>query len=338
MCEDRVGPQTARREPDKNETKEAEKPETGKKPDGEIGYQNKDIASKLFAERLKGKSFSVYGMEMGEVKEILPTNLPAIKVNELRLDNLLGLEDGTLAVVDYESDYKKESKVKYLNYLAGIVNRYESEKTDCPNLRMIVIYTGDVKREEVSKSYNVGAVRLVIEPAFLSEVDGDEIYKRLKRKVEKGEDLSGQEEMELVIFPLTYRRKEEKRKRIDEAIDLVMGIQNREQQIFVLAGLMTFTDKIMDEETADRIKRRIRMTKIAMLFEKEKEEAVMAERRKREEAQKEKKKALEDKEKTEKLLKLVLKMLEDSGLSVAKMAENSDLDVGEVTKVLQGLS
>lgn len=39
----------------------------------EIAYQNKDIASKI--------------------KAVLPTNIPAIKVNELRLDNLLELED-----------------------------------------------------------------------------------------------------------------------------------------------------------------------------------------------------------------------------------------------------
>ena len=106
----------------------------------EIAYQNKDIASKIFAEQLKGKSFNVYGVETGKIKAVLPTNIPAIKVNELRLDNLLELED-------------------------------------------------------------------------------------------------------------------------------------REQQLFVLAGILTFTDKIIDEEHAKTIRRAIQMTKVAMIFEKEKEEA-----------------------------------------------------------------
>ena len=242
----------------------------GKNPDLESAYQNKDIASKLFTERLKGKSFSVYGLRIPEVREILPTNIPLIKVNELRLDNLLGLEDKSAAVVDYESDYKRESKVKYLNYLTGIVGRYESQTRSCPNLRMIVIYTGDVKREEVSESYDVGAVKLVIEPVFLSEVDGDEIFSRLREKVEKGELLSDQEQMELVIFPLTYRKKEEKRRRIGEAVELASRIQNREQQVFVLAGIMTFTDKVIDEDTANEIRRVIGMTKIGMIPRKPK--------------------------------------------------------------------
>ena len=31
-------------------------------------------------------------------------------------------------------------------------------------------------------------------------------------------------------------------------------IQNREQQVFVLAGIMTFTDKVIDEDTANEIR------------------------------------------------------------------------------------
>ena len=94
--------------------------------------------------------------------------------------------------------------------------------------------------------------------------------------------LSDQEQMELVIFPLTYRKKEEKRRRIGEAVKLASRIQNREQQVFVLAGIMTFTDKVIDEDTANEIRRVIGMTKIGMMIKREKEEAVAKERRKTE--------------------------------------------------------
>ena len=82
------------------------------KSDVEIAYQNKDISSKFFTERLKGKSLGVYGMELPEVEEVLPTNIPIIKVNELRLDNLLGLADGSVAVVDYESEYRRKANAQ----------------------------------------------------------------------------------------------------------------------------------------------------------------------------------------------------------------------------------
>ena len=46
---------------------------------------------------------------------MLLTSLPAVKANELRLDNLFELADGSVAIVDYESVYDEEDKVKYLN-------------------------------------------------------------------------------------------------------------------------------------------------------------------------------------------------------------------------------
>ena len=48
---------------------------------------------------------------MPKIIRVLPTNLPAIQANELRIDNLFLLEDGSLALVDYESDYKHEDKL-----------------------------------------------------------------------------------------------------------------------------------------------------------------------------------------------------------------------------------
>ena len=86
----------------------------------EIAYQNKDVTSKVLAENFKGKTFRVYGLDLPEIEQVLPTNLPTVKANELRLDNLFMLADGTVAIVDYESDYDEADKVKYLNYLTGI--------------------------------------------------------------------------------------------------------------------------------------------------------------------------------------------------------------------------
>ena len=57
----------------------------------EIAYQNKDITSKVLAENFKGKSFWVYGLGLAEIREAKPTNIPAVRANELRMDNLFEL-------------------------------------------------------------------------------------------------------------------------------------------------------------------------------------------------------------------------------------------------------
>ncbi|MDE6970601.1 MAG: hypothetical protein K2P69_12725, partial [Eubacterium sp.] len=146
-----------------------------------------------------------------------------------------------MAIVDYESKYDQADKVKYLNYLAGIASRYQKEKEECPRLRMIVIYTGDIRKEQVSIEYDIGAIKMNIEPAFLSEMDGGAILQHLKEKVDRNELLTDEELMEMIILPLSYREKQEKEKRIYETVNLAVRMQDRGQQVFALAGILAFT-------------------------------------------------------------------------------------------------
>ena len=243
-------------------------------PNDKIAYQNKDIVSKTLAENLKGKAFRAYGLNLPQVTQVMPTNLPTVKANELRIDNLFKLEDNTVAIVDYESAYRNTDKIKYLNYLTGIANRYLKDKAPCPMLRMIVIYTGDIRRRQVSTEYNVGAVKIRIEPAFLSELDPEDIFDTIAYKIKNGECLSDEELMQFIILPLTYRQKKYKEKAIQNAVELAARVQDRNQQLFVLAGILAFTDKIIDNDTANKIRRMIQMTKVAMIFEEEKQQAI----------------------------------------------------------------
>ncbi len=57
-------------------------------------------------------------------------------------------------------------------------------------------------------------------------------------------------------------------------VDLAVKIRDRSQQIFTLAGILTFTDKVIDRKTANKIRRAIEMTQVAMIFEEEKQQAV----------------------------------------------------------------
>lgn len=116
--------------------------ETKNKPS--IAYQNKDIVSKILAENFKSKSLGVYGLDLPRIVRALPTNLPEISANELRIDHIFELEDQTICIIDYESSYKKENFIKYLQYMARVLERYRKESIYNVKLRMAVIYTADV--------------------------------------------------------------------------------------------------------------------------------------------------------------------------------------------------
>ena len=118
----------------------------------DIAYQNKDITQKFSAELLKNKSLAVYGLPDIYIKDLLPTNLPAVEANELRMDNLFVLGDDTLALIDYESSFGKKDVIKYANYIARILKRYESDTgKKFPYLQLISLPLTVKGREEKRK-------------------------------------------------------------------------------------------------------------------------------------------------------------------------------------------
>ena len=178
-----------------------------------VAYQNKDIVSKIFGEAMKEKSLKAYGLNVPKVVDVLPTNLPALELNELRIDNIFVLEDGSYAIIDYESKYRYRNKVKYLSYVLRILRRLIKDKVDLRKvkIRIIIIYTADVKRGKTEPVFQAGAIQLITEEAFLIEIDGEKEYQRLLKKVENGQLLDEEDMMKMIILPLAYQGIEKQR-------------------------------------------------------------------------------------------------------------------------------
>ncbi len=161
----------------------------------DIAYQNKDITSKITGEAMVGRSLSPFGLPHIKVKGILPTNLPVIEANELRLDNLFVLEDEAVAIFDYESHYSRENFVKYINYAARVTKRYADQNRldELKSLRIIVIYTADVKRAR--EVYDLDGIRVKVESAYLIGLDTEAIYRKLEAEIlwkDRGRAKSGE--------------------------------------------------------------------------------------------------------------------------------------------------
>ena len=291
-------------------------------PDSEITYHNKDVVSKLFGEKLKNKLFEVYGLEMPEITEVLPTNLPAVEANEMRLDNLFRLKDDSLALVDYESVYDYEDKIKYLNYIVRTLKRYKVFKDSKQIIRMIVIYTGDVEKGKTIDKLDVGCLQLKVEEVFLSELNAEKIEKNLCQKIHAGETLSEQEQMQFIILPLVYKGVEEKQNCIQRCFEMGKKIENREIQMFVFTGLLVFTDKVIRREDSEKIRGWLGMTKVGQIIAEEIEQAVSEVRR---QADKEKKEAVQEATK-------------DANYSTARKLLECGVSVDQILQCIDGLT
>lgn len=97
-------------------------------------------------------------------------------------------------------------------------------------------------------------------------METEKVYSKIQYKVENRETLNDDEMLEMIVLPLTVKGKEEKRALAEETVRLAQEIQDEEQRMQALAGILTFADKILDKEYAKRIKEVIGMNKVEKLF------------------------------------------------------------------------
>ena len=239
----------------------------------DISYQNKDIVSKLFAERMKGKSLSLFGLSTNlKVMDIRPTNIPIVQAKELRMDNLFELEDGSVAILDYESQFKETNFTKYGYYIMNVINRYLNEgKT--PDIHMMVLYTADI--ETAKTTLERTACRIKIEAAYLTGTPSEQWLIEIKESL-ANQIISDKTLMRLILLPLTYKDEEKKQETIKLCVNLAQKIPDKEQETFALAGILAFTDKIISNSTKKYIKEVLGMTQVGqMLMDKGRKEGTI---------------------------------------------------------------
>ncbi len=104
-----------------------------------------------------------------------------------------------------------------------------------------------------------------MEAAYLAGVPSGEWLEQVRKGIDENKITDGVL-MHLVILPLTYRGEEKKQKAIRECVNLARRIEDKRQESFVLAGILSFTDKVISEETREYIKEVLGMTQVGKML------------------------------------------------------------------------
>ncbi len=104
----------------------------------------------------------------------------------------------------------------------------------------------------------------------MSHIDGEAAFDEIQGKLQSGIPLADDDLMRLVILPLTVPGSEGKQEMLEKVVDLAEQITDEEQRIFTLSGVIVASDKFINREYLDQIRRRISMTQLGQLYEKEK--------------------------------------------------------------------
>lgn len=185
------------------------------------------------------------------------------------------LEDGSYAILDYESDYRIANKIKYGGYALRLLRRLQKEGINIVDakIRIIIIYTADVSRSQTQDALDAGDVVISTTEAFLLEIASEEVKARIWKKIHEKQMLDERDLMELIVLPLTYKGKENQRTAAQEAVLLAKEIEDETMQEMALAGILSFSDKIIDKKLANEIRRCLSMTKVGAIIAKEMEES-----------------------------------------------------------------
>jgi predicted transposase/invertase (TIGR01784 family) len=235
-----------------------------------IAYQNKDILFKILSEHYPRVSFKVYGLNVPAVKAVLPTELPDISANTRHADGLFLLEDNSLLLIEYESSSGYENLLKYGHYAFRILERYHRTKKRLYNIRIVVVYTSDV--ESAPASLNAGGLRIDTQQIFLKNINGDDVVKDIRAKIESKRELSDEDILRLIVAPLA-KSELSKQDLLEKCVSLAKEIENERLQAFTLAGLLVASDKFVDREYSGMIRRWLKMTKVGQLIQEEIEAA-----------------------------------------------------------------
>ena len=173
----------------------------------------------------------------------------------MRLDNLFRLKDGSYAIVDYESSYNEENKIKYLGYNARVAKRIYNDRKRFIPIRMIIIYTADVSRGKTVPKVNLGVIKMELTEAFLIEQDSEVVYNDIEAALNESGELSDEDTMRLIAYPLTFKGNIAKREAIERVIKLLDKITEDESRRFVAKYLLAFTDKVINKSQADELRR-----------------------------------------------------------------------------------
>lgn len=197
-----------------------------------------------------------------KVVDVRPTNIPIVQARELRMDNLFELEDGSVAILDYESEYKKTNFTKYGRYIMEVIDRYLKDEEE-PDIHMMVLYTADIESAKTTLSRTACSIQ--VEAAYLAGVPSEEWLEQVQRSIDENR-ITDEVLMRLMILPLTYKGEEMKQKAVRKCVNLARRIKDKEQESFALAGILSFTDKVINEETREYIKEVLGMTQVGKML------------------------------------------------------------------------
>ncbi|SHJ10410.1 protein of unknown function [Clostridium cavendishii DSM 21758] len=224
-----------------------------------------DAVFKKAMEIFKDSASEFFNLDV-KLKKPAQTEIKNIDIKTSAMDYLFYTETDDYLHFEFQTTDKRDDIARFLYYDASL--HYMSRK----NIRTVVVYSSDIK--DVVTNINCGSINYTLECFYMSKLNGDENYERIKTKVDNGEELTEQDIMTLSFIPLMESEKSKSDITLD-SIEIAKDIKNEEEKTKCLTLLYALFDKFGDEKAKKRFKEVVSMTDVGrMIYEEGKEEGI----------------------------------------------------------------
>lgn len=232
----------------------------GKKKRYNFHRNSKDLLFKYLSKLFKEDFFHVLGIEAGAVDELLPSDLPRVQTQDVEVDFLCRMKDGTLLHLEFQTTASESDIDRFMKYDSMIYDEWKK------SIQTYAIYGRGISKAIDEKNY--GSIHYKVHNIFLMYLDGDQIVVDLWKKVESGQELTEEDMGKLVLLPFMKSKKSRADITLDSAF-IAGKINDQEKQSQVLAFILAMSANFLNENEMDQILGVMKMTRLYERLEAE---------------------------------------------------------------------
>ncbi|GGJ04876.1 hypothetical protein GCM10010885_12530 [Alicyclobacillus cellulosilyticus] len=209
-----------------------------------------DTLMKALMRALSDGALDVFGVRGVELREPLPTELPA---NTLRNDKAWRMRDGRILHLEFQST-REPALYRFLEYDARLARAYQTD------VRTVVMYHGGVTNAPEELSIGVALYR--VENVYLSKLDGDEALDAVERHLSAGAWEPG-DRLRLALA-MNMRVRDETRA-FERLLALIPAVPDEAERDLVISAILALGDQTLEE--AQRARLREELKKVSKIVE-----------------------------------------------------------------------
>ena len=219
-----------------------------------VNYE--DMIMKKAMNVFADEGLKFFGIQ-GKVKEIAPTEIVVLETKNMFMDYTFLMEDDTYIHIEFQTTNKGKNDLRRFKTYESLLELQTNK-----DVVTYVVYSGNIKNP--ISEYDCGINTYKVKNISMANINGDEVFGRLKQKINDNEEITKHDLIELTFTPImggTLRNDE----KIVDAIKILKKVDN-EYSNDIKSMLYAFANKFLKGKDLEKVKEELKMTELGEML------------------------------------------------------------------------